>query len=112
MVPGARQEEWPRLTDADIAQIVDTYHSWRGDASGKYEDIAGFCRSATTEEIRTHQHVLTPGRYVGAEDVEDDGEPFEEKMTRLVATLEEQFAEGARLETVIRKNLGDLGYEA
>ena len=66
--------------------------------------------SATTEQIRAHQHVLTPGRYVGAEEVEDDGEPFDEKMTRLVAKIEEQFTEGARLEKAIRKNLRGLGY--
>jgi len=98
------------LTDVDIATITDTYHRWRGDGSGKYADVAGFCKSATTEEIRAHQHVLTPGRYVGAEEVEDDGEPFEEKMARLVGKLEEQFAEGAKLEKVIRKNLRGLGY--
>jgi len=98
------------LTDVDIATITDTYHRWRGDGSGKYADVAGFCKSATTEEIRAHQHVLTPGRYVGSEEIEDDGEPFEEKMARLVAKLEEQFAEGAKLEKVIRKNLRGLGY--
>jgi type I restriction enzyme M protein len=98
------------LTDDDIAKIADTYHRWRGDGSGKYEDLPGFCMSATTEQIRSHQHVLTPGRYVGAEEVEDDGEPFDEKMTRLVAKLEEQFAEGARLENAIRKNLRGLGH--
>ncbi|MCK6574941.1 type I restriction-modification system subunit M [Myxococcota bacterium] len=98
------------LSDDDIAKIADTYHRWRGDGDGKYEDLAGFCKSATTEEIAAHQFVLTPGRYVGAEEVEDDGEPFDEKMKRLVATLEEQFAEGARLEKEIRKNLRGLGY--
>jgi len=98
------------LTDVDIATITDTYHRWRGDGSGKYADVAGFCKTATTEEIRAHQHVLTPGRYVGAEEVENDGEPFEEKMARLVGKLEEQFAEGAKLEKVIRKNLRGLGY--
>ncbi|MFO0750885.1 MAG: class I SAM-dependent DNA methyltransferase [Myxococcota bacterium] len=98
------------LSDADIAKIAETYHAWRGDGGGKYQDVAGFCKSATTEEIRAHQHVLTPGRYVGAEDVEEDAEPFEEKMARLVKTLEEQFAEGARLEKVIRTNLLGLGY--
>jgi type I restriction enzyme M protein len=100
------------LTDDDIAKIAATYHRWRGDGSGKYEDVPGFCMSATTEQIRAHQHVLTPGRYVGAEEVEDDGEPFDEKMNRLVAKLDEQFAEGARLEKVIRKNLRGLGYGA
>ena len=70
-------------------KIVGTYHAWRGDkGAGKYEDVAGFCKSATTAEIAAHGHVLTPGRYVGAEEVEDDGEPFEEKMTRLVAELQ------------------------
>ncbi|MCC6334284.1 MAG: SAM-dependent DNA methyltransferase [Myxococcales bacterium] len=98
------------LTDDDIAKITGTYHRWRGDGAGKYEDVAGFCKSASTEEIASHQFVLTPGRYVGAEEVEDDGEPFDEKMKRLVATLEEQFAEGARLEKEIRKNLRGLGY--
>jgi type I restriction enzyme M protein len=98
------------LTEADIAKIAETYHRWRGDGAGAYEDVAGFCKSATTEEIAAHQWVLTPGRYVGAEEVEDDGEVFEEKMARLVAKLEEQFAEGARLEKVIRGNLRGLGY--
>ena len=100
------------LTEADIAKITETYHRWRGDGAGTYEDVAGFCKSATSEEIATHQWVLTPGRYVGAEEVEDDGEVFEEKMARLVAKLEEQFAEGARLEKVIRGNLRGLGYGA
>jgi len=100
------------LTDVDIATITDTYHRWRGDGSGKYADVAGFCKSATTEEIRAHQHVLTPGRYVGTEEIADDGEPFEEKMARLVAKLDEQFTEGAKLEKVIRKNLRGLGYGA
>jgi type I restriction enzyme M protein len=75
-----------------------------------YVDIPGFCKSATTAEIAAHGHVLTPGRYVGAEEVEDDGDPFEEKMPRLVAELHAQFAESARLETAIRKNLQGLGY--
>lgn len=100
------------LSDDDIARIADTYHRWRGDENGKYEDVPGFCKSASTEEIDSHQYVLTPGRYVGAEEVEDDGEPFDEKMKRLVASLEEHFAEGARLGKEIRKNLKGLGYGA
>ena len=72
--------------------------------------MPGFCKSTTTEEIAAHGYVLTPGRYVGAEEIEEDDEPFEDKMKRLTARLEEQFAEGARLETQIRKNLGELGY--
>ena len=99
------------LSDDDIAKIAQTYHAWRGDkGAGKYEDAAGFCKSATLEEIRSHGHVLTPGRYVGAEEVEDDGEPFEQKMKRLVGELSEQFAESARLETAIKANLRGLGY--
>jgi type I restriction enzyme M protein len=85
------------LSDEDIAKIADTYHRWRGDEKGKYEDIPGFCKSATTKEIESHQFVLTPGRYVGAEEVEDDGIDFDTKMKGLVKQLEEQFAEGARL---------------
>ena len=118
------------LTDADLQKIVTTYHTWRGDhlipspatrgkvpkadggALAEYADIPGFCKSATTAEIAAHGHVLTPGRYVGAEEVEDDGEPFEEKMPRLVAELHAQFAESARLEKAIKANLGGLGYGA
>jgi len=103
------------LTDEDIARIADTYHAWRGDPAmrdkQKYEDIPGFCKLAKAEDIAGHGYVLTPGRYVGAEEVEDDGEPFEEKMPRLVAKLQEQFAESAKLEKAIRANLKGLGYE-
>ncbi len=99
------------LTTEDIERITGTYHAWRGEkGAGEYQDVPGFCRSAPLEEIRKHGHVLTPGRYVGAEDVEDDGEPFDEKMRRLTATLEQQFAESARLEREIRRNLKGLGY--
>jgi type I restriction enzyme M protein len=122
------------LTDADLEKIVSTYHSWRGDdlpqrrgerggestetqnlsASAplrEYSDVPGFCKSATTAEIAAHGHVLTPGRYVGAEEIEEDGEPFEEKMPRLVAELNIQFAESAKLELAIKANLKGLGYE-
>jgi len=108
------------LTDADLQKIVNTYHAWRGDTVDRhsreggnpvpYSDIAGFCKSATTFEIAAHGHVLTPGRYVGTEEVEDDGEPFEEKMPRLVAELHAQFAESAKLEQAIQANLKGLGY--
>ncbi len=101
------------LTDEDIRKIANTYHAWRGDPdAGEYRDIPGFCKSATLEEIRQHGYVLTPGRYVGAEAVEDDGEPFEERMARLVAQLKEQQAEGRRLDEAIWKNLKELGYDA
>ena len=81
------------LTDDEIARIAGIYHAWRGDpGAAEYADEPGFCRSATLEEIRGHGHVLTPGRYVGAADADEDDEPFEEKMRRLAATLREQVA--------------------
>ena len=108
------------LTDADLEKITSTYHLWRGDRSlnsqpstinsSAYADVAGFCKSATTAENAAHGHVLTPGRYVGAEEVADDGDPFEEKMPRLVAELHAQFAESAKLEAQIKANLKGLGY--
>ncbi len=118
------------LTAADLEKIVSTYHAWRGDSSfvvhasacssppadtlkreqRAYQDLPGFCKSATTAEIAANGHVLTPGRYVGAEEVEDDGDPFEEKMPRLVAELHAQFAESAKLEQAIKANLRGLGY--
>ncbi len=108
------------LTDVDLQKIVSTYHAWRGDTVDRhsreggnpvpYSNIPGFCKSATTTDIAAHGFVLTPGRYVGAEEVEDDGEPFEEKMSRLGAELHAQFAESAKLEAAIRANLKGLGY--
>lgn len=99
------------LSPDDIAKIAGTYHAWRHDGdSGEYADVPGFCKSASLEEIRKNNYVLTPGRYVGAEIVADDGEPFDEKMKRLTATLREQFAESERLEKVIRENLREIGY--
>jgi type I restriction enzyme M protein len=92
-------------------RIAGRYHAWRGDhGAGKFQDILGFCKSATTNEIAAHGYVLTPGRYVGAEEVEDDGEPFPEKMQRLTSTLAGQFAESARLEKAIRENVKGLGW--
>ncbi len=108
------------LTDDDLAKIAGTYHAWCGDKSVRpepvegrtaYGDIPGFCKSASLDDIRKHGHVLTPGRYVGAEAIVDDGEPFAEKMQRLTATLEGQFEESRRLEKEIRKNLKHLGFE-
>lgn len=75
-----------------------------------YQDIPGFCKSASLAEIRAHGHVLTPGRYVGAEDVEEDDEAFEEKMPRLVAALRERFAKRAVLQKQVDANLGGMGY--
>jgi len=100
------------LTDDDIRKIAGTYHAWRGDKDCEkdYEDVPGFCKAATIEDIRKHDYVLTPGRYVGAPPAEDDGEPFEEKMKRLTAELKEQMEEAEKLDTVIRQNLEMLGY--
>ncbi len=98
------------FTDEDTQRIAGTYHAWRGEAdAGDYEDVPGFCKAATTADSAEHGHVLTPGRYVGAEALEDDDEPFPDKMQRLAAQLEEQFAEGAKLEQAIRENLKGLG---
>ncbi|ODN67164.1 type I restriction-modification system subunit M [Methylophaga muralis] len=97
------------FTSDDIAKIADTFHAWQG--NNHYEDIPGFCKSATLDEIKKHDFVLTPGRYIGAADQEDDGEPFSEKMARLTAQLSEQFAESDRLEAQIRRNFRGLGYE-
>jgi type I restriction enzyme M protein len=99
------------LDDDDISRITQTYHRWRGDNPGRYEDAPGFCKSVTIAEIASHYFVLTPGRYVGAQQLEDDGEPFNEKMRRLIRTLNEQFVEGARLEDEIKKGLRGIGYD-
>jgi type I restriction enzyme M protein len=99
------------LTDEDIARIANTYHAWRGEKeAGEYADVPGFCKSAPLLDVRKHGHVLTPGRYVGAEAVADDGEPFEQKMQRLTAMLREQQAEAARLDAAIAVSLRQLGF--
>jgi type I restriction enzyme M protein len=99
------------LTDDEVTRIADTYHAWRGEKdAGDYADVPGYCKSAPLDEVRKHGHVLTPGRYVGAKVQEDDGEPFEGKMKRLVAQLREQQAEAAKLDAAIAANLKDLGY--
>ena len=97
------------FTAEDIRKIADTFHAWQQGEG--YEDVPGFCKSATLEEIKKHDFVLTPGRYVGAPEQEEDDEPFAEKMARLTEQLREQFAESARLEEEIKRNLGGLGYE-
>ncbi|HOF08773.1 MAG TPA: class I SAM-dependent DNA methyltransferase [Opitutaceae bacterium] len=116
------------FTAADLEKISGTFRAWKSEkgmvknetkpVSGShsssftlhYSDIPGFCKSATLAEIATHGYVLTPGRYVGAEDVADDGEPFDEKMQKLVTELNAQFAESAKLEQAIKVNLQGLGY--
>lgn len=102
MVDRTRKE----LSDDDIAQIARTYHAWRGEPdAGAYEDVPGFCKAATLEEIRGHGHVLTPGRYVGAADVEDDEVPFEQRFAALRATLDQQFSTSNALSASIRMQL-------
>lgn len=99
------------LGDEEVALIVKTYHAWRGEKrAGWYKDTAGFCKSVNTDEIRRHEFVLTPGRYIGAVEAQDDGESFDEKMSRLTAQLKEQFSESAKLEEAIRDNLKKVGY--
>lgn len=98
--------------DVEINHIARVYHAWRGEASaGTYEDIDGFCKSSTIDEIANNSYVLTPGRYVGAEEVEDDDEVFEEKMYRLVSQLSSQLAAGSKLDQTIVSKLTELGYD-
>jgi len=105
------------LTDEDLEKIAGTYHAWRGDkirnpnsAIRNYEDVPGFCKAAKLNEMRKHGHMLTPGRYVGAEAAEEDDEPFEEKMKRLTTTLRRQQEEAVKLDSAIAANLKELGY--
>ncbi len=96
------------LTDGDIRKIAETYNAF---ADGTLEEVKGFCAAASTQEIAGQDYILTPGRYVGIEEQEDDGEPFKEKMGRLTAELSGLFAESHRLEAEIRERLGAIGYE-
>lgn len=101
------------LTVEEIQRISRAYHAWRGEKDvGEYCDISGFCKSAPLEEIRQHGHVLTPGRYAGAEQVEEDDEPFQEKILRLTTKLEEEFGKAAKLEKDIRRKLKEFSYGA
>lgn len=100
------------LTDEDIGKIAGAVHAWRreGEAPDAYEDIAGFYYSAKLEEIEKNGFVLTPGRYVGAANQDDDEEPFDQKMKRLTALLKQQQEEGAKLDQQIAENLSRLGF--
>ncbi len=97
------------FTSDDIAKIADVFHAWQSGTG--YEDEKGFCFSAKLEDLQKHDFVLTPGRYVGAADAEEDSEPFADKMQRLTAQLKAQFAESDRLEKAIKENLAGIGYE-
>jgi type I restriction enzyme M protein len=98
------------LTDEVIERISRTVADWRA-GSDAYLDVPGFCRSVSLAEIAQHGHVLTPGRYVGAEEVNDDDEAFADKMQKLTEELGKQMAKGAELDALIRQKLGGLGYE-
>jgi type I restriction enzyme M protein len=98
------------FNDEDVKQIAETYHKWRN-INGNYSDVAGFCKSATIEEVKKNSYVLMPGRYVGTEETETDETPFDEKMQTLTAKLAVQFAQNNELEKVIRENLKGIGYE-
>lgn len=102
------------FTDAELYEITQIYHRWRGTvfSDGKpYEDVAGLCMSSSIEDIAKHHFVLTPGRYVGSVEVDDDSEFFQEKMTNLTSEVQDLFLESHRLESLIKKNLGGIGYE-
>jgi type I restriction enzyme M protein len=105
------------FNDADIALIASTYHAWRNKSQPgleglkDYLDLAGFCKAATLDEVRANNYVLMPGRYVGTEEIEDDGVLFADKMDALTAKLAEQFARGDELQKTIRTNLKGIGYD-
>ena len=102
MVDRTRRE----LTDEDVARIADTYHAWRGEQdAAPYEDVPGFCKSVTLDEVEQHGFVLTPGRYVGAEEAEEDSVPFAERFAALEKTLQEQFQQGEELNAKITASL-------
>ncbi len=101
------------LTDAEIGKLSDTYHSWRGDRSaGEYVNVAGFCKAAALDDIRKQGHVLTPGRYVGAEFTEEDDQPFHDKIEKLCGILSEQMNKGRDLDKAIRARLKEVGFDA
>lgn len=98
------------FNDADIAQIANAYHNWRN-KDGNYEDIQGFCKSATLAEVEANNFVLTPGRYVGTEEVEDDGIPYEEKVAAISENLKAYFGKSVELQERIKHNLLKVGIE-
>lgn len=99
------------FSEDDIKKVADTFHSWRGTNEQEYADEIGFCKEAKLEEVRNNDYILTPGRFVGLAEQEDNGEPLEDKMTRLTGELSEQFGKSKELEEHIRRALGGLGME-
>lgn len=99
------------LTAEDIKKISETYHAWRGESENKYQDIPGFCKSTTLDDIRKQRWILTPGRYVGTEEEEEDLDMFEEKMKRLTVELSAQMERAQKLDSEIKSNLQVIGYE-
>ena len=99
------------LTDGEITRIANTYHAWRGEAdAGEYTDVPGFCYSASLEEIRKQEYIITPGRYVGFEQQDDSGEPYDQKMINIANNLRVQQSESRKLDTIIESNLTKLGF--
>jgi type I restriction enzyme M protein len=97
------------FSEEDIARIASTYDAWRGEKdTGEYQDIPGFCKAAKLEEIKGHNYILTPGRYVGAADIEEDDAPFSGRFAELNSRMETQFAESAKLAEEIRKKLAGV----
>ena len=94
MIPGSRKQK--QLTDEELERMASVYHQYR--RKSHPDDVPGFCKVATLAEVREHNYALTPGRYVGAEDLDDNDEPFEDRLPKLVATIKQQFAESAELE--------------
>ncbi|CEG11409.1 Putative type I restriction enzyme HindVIIP M protein (fragment) [groundwater metagenome] len=99
------------LTDEDVKKISETYHAWRGEKGLKYEDAPGFCKSAKSDTVEKHDFILTPGRYVGTPEEEEDSEEFEEKMKRLTSELSRQMNEGARMDMHIKNNLARIDFQ-
>jgi type I restriction enzyme M protein len=97
------------LTDKDVKKIAEKYHNWKNDEN--YEDVLGFCKSTSRDELEKHNFILTPGRYVGTEEEEDDGIPFEDKMKELTSQLAKQMIEGQKLDEEIKKNLESIGFK-
>src|SRR5699024_1570284 len=110
LIPGSRKQK--ELSNSEIARIASAYHSWRGTrwSEDEYRDQSGYCYSASVDEIETHGYMLTPGRYVGTWDIEDDGVAFEERMTQLTNELFANMKKSKELDALIRHGIGKMGY--